>query len=221
MLLVLITLFGCTNVDKRVYSFDEDKEGFEAIYADYEADAILQYEMIDGFERLPLTDKEAHGLYIGAKNCSADLFMGYVKEIDGLDANGMYRVNVQFTVMSNVDKDLVGIGGSPGTSVYVKAGFSTAKPEVEKMEDGYMRFVTIDAGNLNVDGIDVYVVGNLEKEEIVEGFVEKEFDLEMEVSSNRAGAMYLLIGTDSGFEGFSEYYISNVIVKLQKMLNFK
>ena len=34
--------------------------------------------------------------------------------------------------------------------------------------------------------------------------------------ANEDGCVYLIIGTDSGFEGFTEYYIDNVAITIKK-----
>ena len=62
------------------------------------------------------------------------------------------------------------------------------------------------------DGEDMKRIGNIAKpvESPVQGFDFKPFETTITAKTDDKGAVYLIIGTDSGFEGFTEYYIDDV-----------
>ena len=71
---------------------------------------------------------EGNGLYIQGHNRSDDLFMFFKKQVGGLKTDAAYTVVLSLDLATNVPTGSFGIGGSPGESVFVKAGASTAEP---------------------------------------------------------------------------------------------
>ena len=65
-----------------------------------------------------------------------------------------------WTLATNVAESLVGIGGSPGESVFVKAGASTVEPVTPEDDAGYFR-MNIDKGNQSNGGESMVVVGHV------------------------------------------------------------
>ena len=55
--------------------------------------------------------------------------MGYYKELSGLAPETEYQFTVQFKLATNVENDMIGIGGAPGESVFVKCGVASEEPE--------------------------------------------------------------------------------------------
>lgn len=221
-------LFGCspggTGEKAWAFSFDADAEGFEPIFADYHDDgsSLASFEMQALHREIPVKGRESMGLYIAGHNRSDDLFMGYVKRLDGLRGNQAYTFSVSFKLATNVGGgDMAGIGGSPGSSVYVKGGVSTLKPEIA-LSNGIYR-LNIDIGAQSEGGKDMQMLGNMEKppptaEAGAEGsgeaagFEYKDFSFAAQAETDSSGGAYLIIGTDSGFEGFTEYYLDDITV---------
>ena len=202
------------------YDFEEDEEGFEAIFSDYHDDGnnYESYEMKSDYTSIPVTGVSSKGLYIKSMNRSDDIFMGYVKEITGLLKDQSYTFDISFQLATNVDAGGFGIGGSPGTAVYIKAGMVTEKPEMEKDEIGVYRFTNLDTGSQASGGKDLLQIGNVEKpeENWVEGFMFKSFSTTVTAKTNSEGSIYLMIGSDSGFEGLTEYYIDDVSIVINQ-----
>ena len=73
-----------------------------------------------------------------------------------------YTVTVSLDVGTNVPAGSFGIGGSPGESVYVKAGASTVEPTVAQDSGGWLR-INIDKGNQASEGADMINLGNVAK----------------------------------------------------------
>jgi len=60
------------------------------------------------------------------------------------------------------------------------------------------------------------LIGDLAKpEDAPEGFVFKQMAASFSVNTDAEGRFYLIIGTDSGFEGFTEYYIDDVTITVK------
>lgn len=166
------------------------------------------------------------GLMMTGQNSSDDLFMFLTKRLgrlDGIVPNQPYEVVFTLTFASNVGENCGGIGGSPGDSVYLKAGATGDEPRVvlDPFENHYR--MTVDIGNQSVGGAAASVAGN-----IVNGSMSCSGDAPFAsvtlhhqhtsiVTSDPLGDLWLLVGTDSGFEGRTTLYyqsISAVVIPL-------
>lgn len=196
------------------FDFNENDGDFTAIFSDYpnEKDIEEFYEFQFGHKEVPVNDA-GKGLFLSGNNHSDDLFMGYFKELNGLLPETEYQFTVQFKLATNLEGDLIGIGGSPGSSVFVKCGVSTQKPETSLDALNHFR-LNIDKGAQSQSGADMVVVGNLEKEN--NNFPgEYEFNqvqTQVIAKTDKEGKAYLVIGTDSGFEGVTSYYLDDISV---------
>ncbi|MGI5936441.1 MAG: copper amine oxidase N-terminal domain-containing protein [Oscillospiraceae bacterium] len=204
-------------IQKHIYAFENGAAGFEAIFSDYyydpEGDYDI-YELASDYRNIPVEGRESMGLYIASHNRSDDIFMGYLKEIGGLKPNREYNFDVEFLLATDVEPGLIGIGGAPGESVFVKCGATTSKPEVVLVNDYFT--LNIDKGTQNNNGEAMQLIGNIAKPEgAPEGFVFKQMAASFTVKTDADGRFYLIIGTDSGFEGFTEYYIDDVILTIK------
>ena len=203
------------------YSFDFEKsdEDFEAIFSDYHDDGnnYETYEMKSDYTDIPIKDISSKGLYIASMNRSDDMFMGYMKEITGLPKEQSFTFDISFKLATDVEAGGFGIGGSPGAAVYIKSGIASEKPEIQMDDNGVFRFTNLDTGSQASGGKDLQEIGNMDKpeENWVEGFMFKDFSTSVEVTTNSNGSVYLVIGSDSGFEGLTEYYIDDVSVVVQ------
>ena len=109
---------------------------------------------------------EGSGVYVQRHNRSDDLFMFLKKQVGGLRPNTAYAVSVSLDLATNVPTATFGIGGSPGESVFVKAGASTVEPAVEEDRNRYLR-MNIDKGNQANGGQDMVVLGNVANGEVL------------------------------------------------------
>ena len=143
------------------FAFDDDPQGWEVGYADLPVDYDQSiYELKHGHRTLP-DGLEGSGIYIQGHNRSDDLFMFLTRQVNGLTPDATYEVSASIDLATNVPVGSVGISGSPGSSVYVKAGASTNKPEAMVDQNQYFR-MNIDKGNQSRGGTDMTVLGNVE-----------------------------------------------------------
>lgn len=201
------------------YDFEKSEEAFEPVFSDYHDDGnnYETYEMKSDYMDIPIKDRSSKGLYIASMNRSDDIFMGYVKEITGLGKEQTYTFDLSFQLATNVEAGGFGIGGSPGSAVYIKAGIASEKPKIQKDDNDVFRFSNLDTGSQASGGKDLLQLGNMEKpeEDWIEGFMFKSFSTSVTATTNSDGSVYLIIGSDSGYEGFTEYYIDDVSIIVQ------
>lgn len=167
------------------------------------------------------------GLMITGHNRSDDLFMFLKKGLDssnGIVPDQHYAVTYAITFASRVGKGCAGVGGSPGESVYLKAGATGREPRVvlDSADDHYR--MTVDKGNQSVGGPAASVAGN-----IVNGTANCASDAPFVsltrthvhtsiVTPDESGEIWLLIGTDSGFEGKTTLYYQSIFAILTPVL---
>ena len=196
------------------FDFNQNDGGFTPIFSDYPNEQGVEefYELRSGHEEVPIAEA-GKGLFLSGNNHSDDLFMGYYKDLSGLVPETEYQFNVRFQLATNVENDMIGIGGAPGESVFVKCGVASKEPE--NSLDSLNHFcLNIGKGSQSTSGSDMIVVGNLAKEEINRpGEYEfNEIETKVIARTDEAGTAYLVIGTDSGFEGVTSYYLDDISV---------
>ena len=196
------------------FDFNQNDGGFTPIFSDYPNEQGVEefYELRSDHEEVPIADA-GKGLFLSGNNHSDDLFMGYYKDLSGLVPETEYQFTVRFQLATNVGNDMIGIGGAPGESVFVKCGVASKEPE--NSLDSLNHFcLNIGKGSQSTSGSDMIVVGNLAKEEINRpGEYEfNEIETKVIARTDEAGTAYLVIGTDSGFEGVTSYYLDDISV---------
>lgn len=181
-------------------------------FSDYPIGEEEFYELAGGIEVIP--DIEKYGYKLEGNNHSDDLFM-YIAIPVEMRPNTTYEYTMKFNFATSVEGDAMGVGGSPGASVFVKAGAVGIKPQ-NKEENGYYR-INIDKGNQGTQGKDLVNVGNIEKEDSSPDgiFATKLFGASGEVTTGDDGIVYLVVGTDSGFEAKTTVYLVDLSVEFK------
>ena len=224
ILVVMASLLSSSGVlaqdgsdDMFSFDFESDAEGWMVGFADLPVDYNESiFELAHGHRPLP-NGLEGNGIYVQGHNRSDDLFMFLKRRVDGMRPNTVYEVAVSIDLATNVSTGLVGIGGSPGESVFVKAGASTVKPLVVEGSNRHLR-MNIDKGNQARGGESMVVLGNVAHTEVEN----REYriktldnaDLPLSVTTDSEGGVWLIVGTDSGFEGLTELYYARISYSL-------
>lgn len=208
-----------------LYDFSEGLHGWTGDFSDLP----IQYnkedfalEFVHG--AIPLKgEKLKKGLLLSGMNRSDDLFMYAKKRFareDGLLPNQTYLLSMELDFYTNVEPGLIGVGGSPGESVYVKAGASTREPKSIPLNSDLR--MNIDKGEQASSGKDAIVIGNVAKEQGTQQQYEvKKLKMTepIKVKTNADGELWAIFGTDSGFEGMTSLYYSKVKISLEKYNN--
>jgi hypothetical protein len=220
--------FGCKDDDDFVnpdssfsFDFEQSAEGWEGGMADYPKDwdkSRFEFQ----FERASLPEsvgEDGMAMMISGRNISDDLFMFMKKQVTGLEPNHTYNATFQIELASSYPEESVGIGGSPGGSVYLKAGGSTIEPMPIEVEGaGNNIRMNIDKGGQSEGGEDMVVLGNIgiPGNEFVYQLIERSNPQNpVPITTDSNGNLWLIIGTDSGFEGTTTLYYNTVEVELK------
>jgi cyclophilin family peptidyl-prolyl cis-trans isomerase len=205
------------------YDFASSDHGFVAGFADLPADfdpAI--YELQSGHRELPGNLGAGKALFISGANRSDDLWMYWKKKITGLVPGRLYEVAMDLEIASSAAEDLVGIGGPPGEAVTVKLGATPREPLAAPDKQGWLR-MNLRKGNQAKGGRDLAAVGHVAKpEDGTDNYALLHRDNRAARATARAaadGSLWLVFGTDSGFEGTTALYytkLSAVLVPVRR-----
>jgi hypothetical protein len=225
-LIVFVTAAGCASMDDMGFlifsesaDFSVSQEGWVGDFADYPVgpDDSAFYELRFEYTNRPselAPSSPQKAILISGNNHSDDLFMFIKKKVAGLQPNTNYTVVFEIEMASNALKNQVGVGGAPGEGVFVKAGATPVEPL--KIIDGsnYYR-MNIDKGNQGSGGIDMMVLGNIAVETADYNLISRNNTNQYApfiAKSNSAGELWLIVGTDSGFEGITTLYYTHINV---------
>jgi hypothetical protein len=208
----------------RQYSLERGNQDFEAVFADRPPGEDAFYELDYVYEPLPAPLVGRHGMRITGNNHSDDLAMVIKREVKGLVPEATYRVEIDAEIASDVPTGCSGIGGSPGDSVYMKLGASTQEPLALTASDGWLR-LNIDYGQQAGGGANAIVVDTLANSHSCDVSTEAPWELrtlstrgtELRMRTDATGAMWILAGSDSGFEGRSDWYLTAVTLRLARV----
>jgi hypothetical protein len=204
------------------YSFETNDEGWQVGYTDYPSnltlnDSLNLYEMSYGYTTLPASISPSQkGMHIKGANRSDDLFMYLKKKVNGLKANASYQLDFNIELASNAPLGAVGVGGSPGESVFFKVGASPVEPKSAKASDNHYH-LNLDKGFQMTEGKDMVQIGNIGVANNTSQFTlitRTNLTKPFQATTNNSGELWLIVGTDSGFEGLTEIYYANVKVDL-------
>ncbi len=223
----LIWIAGCGGgnptapSDARTVAFDfaRGTEGWSAGFADHPREYEAQMELVAEHRPLPAPlDQSRGGLFIAGSNDSDDLFMFWKGRVTGLRPGRAYAVEFTIEFATNVPKGAGGAGGPADGSVFVKVGASSIEPvsvlcPVGPYPPNYY-CLNLDKGNQAQGGKDAVVIGTVgnlsgtvtwELKELRSGTTS------LGVTPNADGSAWLLVGTDSGFEGRTSLYYTRVV----------
>ena len=197
-------------VESQFQTTVEDWAGGFAEYSTETNDSTLQ--MSFGRARLPaLLDSTKYGLRMQGHNRSDDMFMFLKKKVTGLTPGREYKVTFDIDLGTNYPASGFGVGGSAGSSVYLKAGASPNEPVVKLIDTVYT--INIDKGAQSEGGTEMVVLGNVANgvdEDVYKLVSRSNSDNPVTVKANANGEIWLCAGTDSGFEGLTILYYDRI-----------
>jgi len=214
------------------FTFSANNNGWVGEFSNYWVGRENDCELSWGWASLPttipptvdgMTNDHAlkQGLYLAGMNRPDDLFMFIKRQITGLTPNTIYSLRYSVVIESNVDSGTdAGIGGMPGKSVVFKVGASSEEPQKIARNDYY--FLNIDKGNHANDGINAVIIGNIINPAVSHNarvFLPLELTQKkpLYAKTDSEGKLWLFLGTDSGFEGRTMYYIAKINVTVTQV----
>ncbi len=207
------------------YDFGDGAHGWQAGFADYPVGTDAFHELDSGIRPLPAELNTAKtGFLLSGNNHADDLFMFFAKKLgpeDGIVAGRTYCVRFVIRFASNAPTGCFGVGGAPGENVYLKAGATPDEPTRSEDGNGWWR-MDVDKGNQSEGGDAASSAGNvangLDCNTVPEPrpyvSLTRRHTHTTTVTADDDGVLWLLIGTDSGFEATTALYYERVDVRL-------
>lgn len=201
------------------FGFENTTDSWVAGISDYPAEwEESRFEFVAESRSLPESvQDEGFGYFLSGNNLSDDLFMFIKREITGLIPNHTYSLTFDVELASQYPEESVGIGGSPGGSVYLKVGGSADEP-APVVKDGEIR-MNIDKGNQSSGGMGMVPIGTIgiAGDEEVYKLIHRGNDGDpVRAQTDDLGNLWVIVGTDSGFEGVTAIYYNTISVKLEE-----
>lgn len=216
--LVLILSFFFIQIDAQDFTFDFETgvQGWQADWADYPIADSVFYQLATRHSVLPTNIRPPQsGIYIRGNNHSDDLFMFLKRKITGLLPNKQYNVQFQLQIASNAPTNAIGVGGSP--NLPIKVGATVIEPKKIPSVVGGSPFyiMNIDKGNQNIAGTQMHIIGDTGVSDTTTVFtlIERSSKKPFLVTTNEAGELWVIVGTESAFEALTELYYSHIVVK--------
>jgi len=221
LLCSIVMLFSCETDSKNgiqiithTFNFNESAHEWTGGFADFplSQDDSALYELKYCYTDLNSNTK---AIMLSGNNHSDDLFMFMKKKLTGFTPNTTYTVTFEVELASDAADSSVGTGGSPGESVYLKVGATQMEPKsvIENNE----HVMNIDKGVQSQSGVDMLVIGNIAAPAGATGYTiisrsnaGTNYSNPFVVGSNSRGELWLIVGTDSGFEGVTTVYYTAV-----------
>lgn len=194
--------------------FNSDKQGWTAGFADYPVKMESDWKLEEGIANLPAPlDTQKKGFRISGNNHSDDLFMYFKKQMKGLKPNTSYKATFTLEFASDAPSEgWAGVGGAPN-AVSVGIGVVPVEPKttVDNLEHYRMN---IDKIQQKSDGEDMKVIGDIGNGTDKPGYKLITKTGDFTGKTDAAGNLWLIFGTDSGFEATTTLYYTAVKVKL-------
>lgn len=233
VLVLMVLLFPLVSCDlsadqqMKVFSFSFDfstaDQGWTGDFADYPDGDSIGYELLFKHDTLPTNlnqNKTKSALLISGNNGSDDLFMFVKRKLSGLRPNATYELLFNVQLASDAPTNSVGIGGAPGESVYLKVGATIEEPNKELDVDNMLR-MNIDKGNQSEDGEDMIVIGHIGVAPTTSQFTSitrnNNSTSSFIATTDGNGELWLIVGTDSGFEGATTLYYMKIDVLFNQL----
>jgi hypothetical protein len=231
--LPVVAQSGAQPVSKS-FDFRNGALGWQAGFADYApaSDKDGFYQLRAEIKSLPPElGVTGTGFYLQGDNHSDDLFMFLKRRLDGNDgivAGQTYQVTFTLKFASNAQTMCIG-PGSPGESVYLKAGASPGEPQplltplpTDPRDFSDLK-MNVDKSNQSQGGIAASVTGDIANGQPCNPSnrpyvsIQRTHQHTSLVNANSQGELWLLVGTDSGFEGPTAIYYQQIDVSLARV----
>ena len=216
---------GTTSDIHLAFEFSRDSAGWTGGFADFNPDGA-DYKLACGLRPLPAPlDSSVQAFYLQGMNRSDDLFMYLTRRCgveNGLQPNTEYALTFDVSLASDAPTGAMGVGGAPGEAVVLKVGASVDPPVPVYDKAGII--MTIDKGHQNNDGSAASVIGDMANGRSPEDarqyvLINRSGQHRTPVRSNEKGELWLIVGTESGFEGFTGLYYTSINVTLSVASN--
>lgn len=224
---LVVTRLGTVGRVLASFDFTQGAQGWESGFADLPANPNASYELQSGLRPLPSDlGVPGTGYLLQGHNRSDDLFMYLKRKLgasDGIVPKQVYSVQFKITVASNAPSGSFGAGGAPGESVILKAGAGSVEPR-GVASHGFVR-LNMSIGDQATGGSGASVVGNIANGQTQNGqtpvpyvSLTKQHTHTFAAQADNNGNLWLLVGTDSGYEGLTALFYQQIEVQLSPLV---
>jgi hypothetical protein len=221
--MILITFARCDGDEDRhedtltyTFEFNEGDHSWKPFFSDYPVGAEESYEL--DFQRTGLPDpldNETTALKLTGNNHSDDLLSIIYRKFTDLEPNTRYKVTFDVDFASITPSNSVGVGGSPDLSF--GAGGVAFEPANTTDDQGLYRpnFVsTLQSGTSNEVFKVLGKIGVKENNTAWTLINRNNKNSPITLKTNGAGELWLMMGTDSGFEATTTLYFRKIVITL-------
>src|SRR5690606_31813945 len=129
------------------------------------------------------------------------------------------RYHGRFTVKmaSNAPSGGVGAGGAPGESVGIGVGLTIDKPVSAPDANNFYRMNIDKIQQCCTNGNDMTVIGDIANDTGEDTYALIERTGGFSAETDHQGVLWLVIGTDSGYEGRTTLYYTDIEVILEEI----
>lgn len=199
------------------YTFEKGTEGWTSYFSDYHVEGEDFYELDFKYTSLPLPlDTSRKAIMITGHNHSDDLICMVYRKMEGLQPNRIYAVTFNVDLASNTPSNSFGIGGSP--DIAIGAGGLSFAPSSRIDEEGLYRPNFTSQLQSKESNDTLKVLGTIGVGEDVHVFTminRNNLNNPVNIAANDKGEMWLMIGTDSGYEGITTLYYTSIKIKMK------
>jgi hypothetical protein len=195
------------------YSFAQNIDSWDVGFSDYSTlTKPTDVEQVHTVIPIPGASK---ALYMGATNLSDDLLLYTYRKVTGLLPNNSYTGQFTVTFASDAPAGCVGVGGSPGESVWLIGAVSGTKPENRQTREDFR--LNISRGNQSTAGDSSDVIGTIGVNGIPCTGNNRQAAIKtlgpskwIPFTTDDTGSAWILVGLDSGFESYSRIWLQSV-----------
>jgi hypothetical protein len=200
------------------FAFAKGNENWQPLFSDYRVgeEAFYELEFNNTFLPLPL-DQNIKSLKVSGNNHSDDLFSAIFRKFENLQPNKQYLISFNIDIASNALIDGAGAGGDPNLSLgagginylpsSVKDNFNSYRPNfISKIQSGLSNDVFKIIGKIGASDTYPTPYKIINRNNTGNPF---------KITTNSNGEFWLMIATDSGFEGITTLYYKSINIKIE------
>lgn len=204
-LLILCLITTTSFASTLTFDFNQGLQGWKVKFADYPKGEEAFHEL--DFKITP------PGLFITGNNHSDDLYMYMTRKIgraEGIHPGKTYSLGFRVTFHSNAPSNCLGTGGAPGESVILQGNVINERPMTFVDELNHIR-TSFDHGNFISN-----IANGIECENDRGKYVRlvRTSPENIQVTAGKDGSLWLVLGTDSGFESTTSLFYEKIEVTL-------
>lgn len=212
------------DLESTSYDFNYGLQGWEHGFSEYPVDSA-DYNL--QFSYGGVAELNGQGaVMLSGNNIHGDLFMYLKKRIRNLQPNSLYTLTFEIELASQARAGENDVDGYPGDEVFLKVGATDLEPK-SLIDESYYT-MNIDKGRGADNGNEMVNIGNIGVPGDSFGFVlinrsnvpysgsNANYTSPVVVRSNNDGEIWLIVGTDSEYNGMTTVYYSRISVVLTK-----